>query len=321
MNTVILLLLAIFLVMKITALVRREPRNIDDENPYLHPEVAEKILPADMVCYVSPHASHALHVINAPRTLHDKFHVHNGVAVRKSTTVAVYEKLFKPLIDVLLSFFGLLVLSPVFIAVTIAIKLDDPGPVFFTQKRVGKDKRFFALHKFRSMAMNTPHDMPTHLLANPEQYITRVGRFLRRSSLDEIPQIWDIFRGKMSIVGPRPALWNQADLVSEREKWGANSIMPGLTGLAQIHGRDELEIEKKARLDGIYTRLLHSSNLRGFLLDLQCFFGTFLPVLRSEGVVEGKNFQIQASENSKASEASDEINENDSFNEANGVEV
>ena len=293
MNTVILLLLAIFLIMKITAIIKREPRNTDDENPYLHPEVAEKILPADMACYVPLQVPHALH-----DALHDAPHapldgMYNGVAVHKRTTV--YEKLFKPLIDVLLSFFGLLVLSPVFIAVTIAIKLDDPGPVFFTQKRVGKDKRFFTLHKFRSMAMNTPHDMPTHLLANPEQYITRVGRFLRRSSLDEIPQIWDIFRGKMSIVGPRPALWNQADLIACRDRWKANDVMPGLTGLAQISGRDELEIEDKARLDGEYTEALRSGWTQGLLMDMKCFFGTVLPVLRSDGVVEGRNTTHQKS--------------------------
>ena len=139
------------------------------------------------------------------------------------------------------------------------------------------------------MAMNTPHDTPTHLLSNPDRYITRVGSFLRRSSLDEIPQIWDIFRGKMSVIGPRPALWNQADLIACRDRWKANDVMPGLTGPAQISGRDELEIEDKARLDGEYTQSLKNSGSVGsFLIDLKCFFGTVLPVLRSDGIVEGK---------------------------------
>ena len=137
--------------------------------------------------------------------------------------------------------------------------------------------------------MSTPHDMPTHMLTNPEQYITRVGKFLRRSSLDELPQIWDIFRGRMSIIGPRPALWNQADLIFERDKWGANDIKPGLTGLAQIHGRDQLEIKDKAELDGIYTQQIMKSSISGFSVDIRCFFGTFLPVLRSEGIIEGRH--------------------------------
>ena len=262
--------------MKTVAVIKRESSNIDDENPYLHPEIADKILPAEMAMWV-----------NTPSTasISDKGNTLNKIRNRSGA----YERFLKPLIDVILSFLGLLVLSPLFLTITIAIKLDDPGPVFFTQKRVGKEQRFFMLHKFRSMAMNTPHDTPTHLLANPDQYITKIGKFLRRTSLDEIPQIWDIFRGKMSIIGPRPALWNQADLIACRDRWRANEVMPGLTGLAQISGRDELEIKEKARLDGEYTETLQSGGFLGsFLMDMKCFFGTVLPVLRSEGVVEGE---------------------------------
>ena len=192
----------------------------------------------------------------------------------------MYSIYFKRAIDILLSFFGLLLLFPVFLIVIIAIKADDPGPAFFKQKRVGIHKSHFWLYKFRSMKMNTP-DIPTHLLENPEQYITRVGAFLRKTSLDELPQLWNILIGDMSIIGPRPALWNQDDLIAERDKYGANDVRPGLTGWAQINGRDELEIDVKARLDGEYVEKL------GFLFDLKCFFGTVVSVLRSDGVVEG----------------------------------
>ena len=194
----------------------------------------------------------------------------------------MYKNYFKRLIDILLSFCGLAALSWLYVLLMIAVKIDDPGPAFFTQKRVGKNKQYFQLHKFRSMKMNTPHDIPTHLLDHPEKYITRVGRFLRKSSLDELPQIWDIFIGKMSVVGPRPALWNQYDLIEERDKYGANDIRPGLTGWAQIHGRDELEIKEKARLDGYYAAHL------GFGMDAKCFFGSIRTVLTGDGIVEGK---------------------------------
>ena len=162
----------------------------------------------------------------------------------------IYEKFIKRCFDVILSFCGLVILSPVFLIISVWIFIDDPGPVFFTQKRIGKDKQYFKLHKFRSMKMSTPHDKPTHMLENPEQYITRSGRFIRAHSLDELPQIWDIFIGNMSVIGPRPGLWNQDLLTAERDKWGANDIKPGLTGWAQINGRDELEIPVKAELDG-----------------------------------------------------------------------
>lgn len=200
----------------------------------------------------------------------------------------IYDKYVKRMFDVVLSFFGLVVLSPVYIVIALAIKVDDPGPVLFAQKRIGKNKQYFKLHKFRSMKMATPHDTPTHMLDDPEQYITKVGRFVRKYSIDELPQIWDIFIGNMSIIGPRPALWNQDVLISERDKWGANDIKPGLTGWAQINGRDELEISVKAKMDGEYTRVLKGGGLGAFLFDAKCFFGTFFSVLRSEGVVEGR---------------------------------
>lgn len=206
---------------------------------------------------------------------------------------SVYEEKVKPLTDKILSFTALIILFPLFAIISLAIYIDDPGPVFFTQNRVGKDKKLFALHKFRSMKVSTPHDVPTHLLENPEQYITNVGKFLRRTSLDELPQIWDIFRGKMSIIGPRPALWNQHDLIAEREKYGANDVMPGLTGWAQINGRDELEIRDKAQLDGAYTVILHSGSLKGFAQDVKCFVRTVTSVVKSEGVVEGGTGEIQ----------------------------
>ena len=199
----------------------------------------------------------------------------------------MYETVVKRFIDIVSSFCGMLLLSWLYALIAIAVFLDDPGPIFFSQKRVGKGKAFFSMHKFRSMKMSTPHDTPTHLVANPEQYITRVGSFLRKSSLDELPQIWDIFVGNMSIIGPRPALWNQDDLIAERDKYGANDIRPGLTGWAQINGRDELEITEKARLDGEYVEILKRGGMDAFLMDAKCFFRTFVSVARHEGVVEG----------------------------------
>ena len=199
----------------------------------------------------------------------------------------MYENIVKRAIDIAASFFGMLLLSWLYVLIAIAVFLDDPGPIFFSQKRVGKGKTFFFMHKFRSMKMSTPHDTPTHLLKNPEQYITCVGKFLRKSSLDELPQIWDIFVGNMSIIGPRPALWNQDDLIAERDKYGANDIRPGLTGWAQIKGRDELEITEKARLDGEYVEVLKRGGMDAFLMDVKCFFRTFASVARHEGVVEG----------------------------------
>jgi O-antigen biosynthesis protein WbqP len=192
-----------------------------------------------------------------------------------------YEKYIKRGLDIILSFCGLVVLSPILLGISIAIKIDDPGPVLFTQKRLGQNKKYFKLHKFRSMKMSTPHDVPTHMLEDPEQYITKVGKFLRTHSLDELPQIWDIFLGNMGFIGPRPGLWNQDLLTAERDKYGVNDVMPGLTGWAQINGRDELEIEDKARLDGEYVQNM------SLAFDVKCFVLTIFSVLRSDGVVEG----------------------------------
>lgn len=192
-----------------------------------------------------------------------------------------YEKYIKRGLDVLLSFGGLVVLSPVFLILAVAIYIDDPGPILFTQKRVGKNKEFFKLHKFRSMKMSTPHDKPTHMLENPEQYITKVGKFLRAHSLDELPQIWDIFIGNMSVIGPRPGLWNQDLLTAERDKYGANDVRPGLTGWAQINGRDELEIPDKAKLDGFYCEKLSLG------MDVKCFLGSVGVFGGDDSVVEG----------------------------------
>lgn len=193
----------------------------------------------------------------------------------------MYLKVFKRLIDIVLSGIGLIVLSVPMGIVVIIIKIEDPGPALFKQKRVGKDKKLFSLYKFRSMKMNTPHDTPTHMLKNPEQYILKTGAFIRKTSIDELPQMWNIFKGDMSIIGPRPALWNQEDLIAERDKYGANDIRPGLTGWAQINGRDELEIPIKAKLDGEYVKNM------SFLFDIRCFFGTILSVLKRDGIVEG----------------------------------
>ena len=187
----------------------------------------------------------------------------------------------KRMIDFVMSLIGMLLLLPVFLILMLAIKLDSPGPILFKQKRVGIHKTHFNILKFRTMKIDTPKDMPTHMLQNPEQYITKVGKFLRKTSLDELPQIINILKGDMSIIGPRPALWNQYDLLEERDKYGANDVMPGLTGLAQISGRDELEIDVKAKIDGDYVARM------GFGMDVKCFFGTILSVLKSDGVCEG----------------------------------
>ena len=199
----------------------------------------------------------------------------------------MYKRVFKRLIDILLSGLGIVVLSPVLLVLVVAIRLDSPGPVLFKQKRVGLHKSHFNILKFRTMRIDTPRDMPTHLLENPEQWITKVGGFLRKTSLDELPQIFNIFVGDMSVIGPRPALWNQYDLIAERDKYGANDVVPGLTGWAQINGRDELPIDVKARLDGEYVEKL------SFGFDLKCFFGTVASVLRRDGVVEGGTGTLQ----------------------------
>ena len=193
----------------------------------------------------------------------------------------MYKSFIKRGLDIFLSLFAIILLALPMLIVAVVIKIDDPGPAIFKQKRVGKDKKLFKLYKFRSMKMNTP-ELPTHLLKNPEQYISKVGQFIRKTSIDELPQLFNILIGQMSIIGPRPALWTQADLIAERDQYGANDIRPGLTGWAQINGRDELDIETKARLDGEYAEKL------SFAFDLKCFFGTVKAVLKSEGVVEGE---------------------------------
>ena len=199
----------------------------------------------------------------------------------------MYRTFFKRLLDIILSGCAIVILSPLLLIIAVAIKIDDPGPVLFRQKRVGIHKTHFSIMKFRTMKMDTPKDTPTHLLDNPEQYITKVGKFLRKSSLDELPQIFQIFTGKMSIIGPRPALWNQFDLIAERDKYGANDVRPGLTGWAQINGRDELPIDVKARLDGEYVEKLI------FFFDCKCFFGTIVSVLKHDGVVEGGTGRLE----------------------------
>lgn len=193
----------------------------------------------------------------------------------------MYQRHFKRALDMLLSLCGTVVLAPVFLILAVWIKLDSPGPVFFTQKRIGKGKTHFHILKFRTMRMDAPHDMPTHLLQNPEAFITKSGRFLRKTSLDELPQVINILKGEMSIVGPRPALWNQDDLIAERDRYGANDVTPGLTGWAQVNGRDELEIEEKARYDGEYVRHIT------FKMDVTCFLMTIGSILRHKGVIEG----------------------------------
>lgn len=199
----------------------------------------------------------------------------------------MYKNFFKRFIDIALSFIGIVVLAiPMFI-VAIIIKLDSPGPVFFKQKRVGKDKKYFTIIKFRSMPVTAPHDTPTHQLENTEQLLSKFQRFERKMSLDELPQLFNILIGDMSIIGPRPALWNQDDLIAERDKYGANGVRPGLTGLAQISGRDELEIPVKARLDGDYIEKM------SFLFDCKCFFGTITAVLKHDGVVEGGTGELE----------------------------
>ena len=202
----------------------------------------------------------------------------------------MYKHCLKRVIDFILSLVGLVVLSPVLLVIAIAIKLDSKGPVFFKQKRVGIHKTYFNIYKFRTMYTDTPKDMPTHLLNNPDAFITKVGGFLRKTSLDELPQLINILKGEMAVIGPRPALYNQEDLIAERDKYGANDVRPGLTGLAQINGRDELEIDVKASLDGYYVE--HMS----FLFDVKCFFGTITSVLKHEGVVEGGTGELHKEE-------------------------
>ena len=204
----------------------------------------------------------------------------------------LYERYIKRGFDVVMSFFGMICLAPVYAVTALAIKKDDPGPVIFCQKRVGENKRYFKLFKFRSMRLDTPKNVPTHMLDNPDQYLLKSGKLIRKLSIDELPQLWNIFVGNMSIIGPRPALWNQDFLTAERDKYGANDIKPGLTGLAQISGRDELAIPDKARLDGVYAEALKESSLSGLMMDTKMLFGSVYAVLKSQGVVEGGTGQL-----------------------------
>ena len=206
----------------------------------------------------------------------------------------MYKKFGKRLVDLVLSTCGIIVLSPILLILVIAIKLDSPGPIFFKQKRVGLHKKHFHILKFRTMRIDTPRDMPTHMLSNPEQWITKVGGFLRKTSLDELPQLFNIFMGQMSVIGPRPALWNQDDLIAERDKYGANDVMPGLTGWAQINGRDELEIPVKAKLDGEYVEKM------SFAFDVKCFVGTVVSVLKHDGVAEGGTGELNKKKENEA---------------------
>lgn len=198
------------------------------------------------------------------------------------------------MMDILLSGVGVIVLAPVMAVIALLIKLESKGPVLFCQKRVGLHKETFSILKFRTMLTDTPKDTPTHLLANPDQYITKVGRLLRKTSLDELPQIFNILKGDMTVIGPRPALWNQNDLIAEREKYGANDVLPGLTGWAQINGRDELEIPTKAKLDGEYVEKM------SFMFDLKCFFWTLISIFKHDGVVEGGTGEMHRKEQDKA---------------------
>ncbi len=201
--------------------------------------------------------------------------------------IAMYKRFIKRILDFTLSFVGLVITAIPMLVISIIIRKEDPGPALFTQERIGIHKSRFTLYKFRSMKMSTPHDVPTHQLSNPEQYLLKSGRFIRKYSLDELPQLLNILKGDMSVIGPRPALWNQDDLIAERDKYGANDVKPGLTGWAQINGRDELEIPVKAKLDGEYVQR------QSFLFDCRCFFGTFMKVLHHEGVVEGGTGEIE----------------------------
>ena len=268
---VLLVILGLFLVLEIIALIKRPGSRYKN-----HP-AEQNPMQGKMVRFVEDENDK----LNA-----DGKSGHLEAIGDSSHKAGLYEKVFKRIIDVVLSFGGLVVLSPVFLILSLWIIIDDPGPVLFTQKRVGKDKQYFKLHKFRSMKMSTPHDRPTHMLENPEQYITKAGKFIRAHSLDELPQIWDIFIGNMSVIGPRPGLWNQDWLTACRDEYGANDIKPGLTGWAQINGRDELEIPEKAKLDGEYTKNL------GFKMDCKCFLGSLHVFGKDDSVVEGGTGEI-----------------------------
>lgn len=273
---VLLILAGIFAVMCLVAMVKLPGSRYQDKPEEKNP------LEGKMVRFVADENEKE----NA-----DGVRGHLEVVGASNHKAGIYEKVFKRCLDLILSFGGLVVLSPVFLVISLWIVIDDPGPVLFKQKRIGKDKQYFALHKFRSMKLSAPHNTPTHMVENPEQYITKVGRFIRAHSLDELPQIWDIFIGNMSVIGPRPGLWNQDLLTAERDKYHANDIKPGLTGWAQINGRDELEIPVKAKLDGEYVKEL------GFWIDMKCFLGSVGVFKGDNSAVEGKMGIMHASAN------------------------
>lgn len=275
---ILLVIAAIALVMTIIALIKK-PASVYKNNPQERNPMENK-----KVVFVEN---------NSEKENADGVRGHLMAIGDSEHKAGAYEKVFKRVFDVILSFFGLLFLSPVFFFLSLWIIIDDPGPVLFTQKRIGKNKQYFKLHKFRSMKMCTPHDKPTHMLENPEQYITKAGKFIRSHSLDELPQIWDIFIGNMSVIGPRPGLWNQDLLTAERDKYGANDIRPGLTGWAQINGRDELEIPVKAELDGYYCKNLSIG------MDLKCFFGSLGVFKGDKSVVEGGTGEMKRQEENK----------------------
>lgn len=267
----LIVMIGLFLVLNIIAMIKRPRSRYRDKPEEQNP------MEGKMVRFVPDENEK----VNA-----DGVRGHLEAVGPSSHKAGIYEKIIKRILDLVLSFGGLVLLSPLFLVLSLWIVIDDPGPVLFKQKRTGKDKQYFSLHKFRSMKLSTPHNVPTHMLENPEQYITKSGRFIRAHSLDELPQIWDIFIGNMSVIGPRPGLWNQDLLTAERDKWGANDIRPGLTGWAQINGRDELEIPVKAKLDGEYTKNL------GLKMDIKCFLGSLHVFGRDKSIVEGGTGKI-----------------------------
>ncbi len=281
MNTwlvVLLVLIVLFLVMYIVAMIKRPGSRYKNDPSQQNP------MQGKMVRFVE----NPTEPENA-----DGMRGHLEAIATSFHRAGAYERIGKRILDIILSFGGMVILSPVFLILSLWIKIDDPGPVLFTQKRVGKDKQYFKLHKFRSMKMSTPHDKPTHMLDNPEQYITKSGKFIRAHSLDELPQIWDIFIGNMSVIGPRPALWNQDWLTACRDEYGANDIKPGLTGWAQINGRDELEIPVKAKLDGEYVKKLSLG------MDIKCFLGSLHVFKSDDSVVEGGTGEMKKQEKSR----------------------
>lgn len=261
MKTLLLILLIIFIILSILAFIS-ESNSLIKDTPYVNKKVV----------FIKD---------DKDKENADGIKGHLEVVGDLNYKRSFYDKYIKRLLDIIISFFGLVILSPVLLIISVMIKVEDPGPILFTQKRVAINKTYFKLHKFRSMRMDTPHDVPTHMLDNPDKYITKIGKFIRSHSLDELPQIWDIFIGNMSIIGPRPALWNQDCLIALRDEVNANSIKPGLTGLAQINGRDELSIEEKAKLDGEYTRNI------SLKMDIIVFLKSIHVFKSDESIVEG----------------------------------